>query len=118
MEILLMILRKEYIHDERFTNTMNKLFREQIIQLLEDYIVVISASFEELTPSDLSPHKFRMKPNTKLIKRKYFGFSKFKSDVLKEKLLNFPILKFPLFKKDFIIRTYNSYDGVEGVLIL
>lgn len=37
--------------------------------------------------------------------------------LLKEKLMNAPILKFPSFKKEFIIRTDASYDGVDGVLL-
>jgi len=36
---------------------------------------------------------------------------------LKEKLINAPILKFPCFEKEFIIRTDASYDGIEGVLL-
>ena len=36
---------------------------------------------------------------------------------LKEKLLNYPILRFPDFKRNFIIRTDASYEGFGGVLI-
>lgn len=36
---------------------------------------------------------------------------------LKEKLINAPILKYPEFDKEFIIRTDASYDGVGGVLL-
>jgi len=37
--------------------------------------------------------------------------------LLKEKLINAPILKFPRFDKEFIIRTDASYDGIGGVLL-
>ena len=77
---------KEYIHNQTFANTLNELFRKQIIELLEDYIVVIATSSEELTPSDLSPHKIRLKPGVTPIKQKYYRLSKFKSDILKEEL--------------------------------
>ena len=38
-------------------------------------------------------------------------------ELLKEKLINAPILKFPLFDKPFIIRTDASYNGIGGVLL-
>jgi len=38
-------------------------------------------------------------------------------EVLKEKLINAPILSFPQFDKEFIIRTDASYDGIGGVLL-
>ena len=38
-------------------------------------------------------------------------------NILKEKLMNALILKFPCFEKDFIIRTDASYDGIGGVLL-
>ena len=31
--------------------------------------------------------------------------------------MNAPILKFPCFEKEFIIRTDASYDGIGGVLL-
>jgi len=37
--------------------------------------------------------------------------------ILKERLINAPILKFPNFEKEFIIRTDASYEGVGGVLL-
>ena len=38
-------------------------------------------------------------------------------ELLKKKLINSPILKFPLFDKPFIIRTNASYNGIGGVLL-
>ena len=38
-------------------------------------------------------------------------------ELLKEKLINAPILKFPSFDKPFIIRTDASYNGIGGVLL-
>eukprot|EP00833_Pecoramyces_ruminatium_P006316 jgi/Orpsp1_1/1180348/evm.model.c7180000073047.1 len=38
-------------------------------------------------------------------------------NTLKERLINAPILKFPNFEKEFIIRTDASYDGFGGVLL-
>ena len=37
--------------------------------------------------------------------------------ILKRKLINSPILKFPCFEKEFIIRTDASYEGLGGVLL-
>ena len=39
---------KEYIHDKKFRDTLNRKFREQIIQLLEEYIVVISYFYRRI----------------------------------------------------------------------
>jgi len=36
--------------------------------------------------------------------------------ILKERLINAPILRFPRFDREFIIRTDASYDGIGGVL--
>jgi len=36
------------------------MFREQIIQQLYDYFVIIATSSEELTPSDFSVHKIKI----------------------------------------------------------
>ena len=38
-------------------------------------------------------------------------------ELLREKLINAPILKFPLFDKPFIIRTDASYNGIGRVLL-
>ena len=38
-------------------------------------------------------------------------------DLLKEKLINAPILKYPSFNQRFIIRTDASYEGIGGVLL-
>ena len=53
---------REYIHNEKFINTLNKKYRDQLIKLLEDNIVIVTTSSEELTPSNLSPHKIHLKP--------------------------------------------------------
>ena len=95
---------KEYIHDKKFRDTLNRKFREQIIQLLEEYIVVIATSTEELTPSDLSPHKIRLKPGVKPIKQKYYRISKFKSDILKGELTK-------LINKRLIVPSYSEWSS-------
>jgi len=77
---------REYIHNEKFTNTLNKKYRDQIIKLLEDNIVIIAASSEELAPSNLSPHKIHLKPGARPIKQKFYRISKLKTDIHKEEL--------------------------------
>ena len=77
---------REYIHNEKFINTLNKKYRDQIIKLLEDNIVIIATSSEELTPSNLSPHKIHLKPGARPIKQKFYRISKLKTDILKEEL--------------------------------
>ena len=95
---------KEYIHNKKFTDTLNKMFREQIIQLLEDYLVIIATSSEELTPSDLSPHKIRLKTGVKPIKQKYYRVTKYKSDILKEELTK-------LINKKLIEPSYSEWSS-------
>ena len=77
---------REYIHNEKYTNTFNKKYRDQIIKLLEDNIVMIATSSQELTPSNLSPHKIHLKPGARPIKQKFYRISKLKRDIFKEEL--------------------------------
>jgi len=77
---------REYIHDERFQSTLDKNYKNNIIKLLENYIEIVATSTEELTPSDLAPHKIRLKPDAKPIKQRYYRLTKLKSDILKEEI--------------------------------
>jgi len=77
---------KEYIHHPNFKATLNVKYCDTIIALLENFIVVIATSTEELTPSKLQPHRIKLKPNVKPFKQRYYRLSKFKSDILKQEL--------------------------------
>ena len=76
----------KYIYDTVFQSTINSNYREAITKLLEEYIDIIATSSEELTPSDLSPHKIILKEGVKPIKQKFYRLSKLKTDILKEEL--------------------------------
>jgi len=71
-----------------FTQKLNKRYKSQITKLLEECIKITATSSEELTLSDLSPHKIRLKPGVKPIKQKFYRLSRLKSDILKEELTN------------------------------
>jgi len=77
---------QEYINIENFINTLNKKYRDQIIKFLEDNIVIIATFSEELTSSNLSPHKIHLKPGARPIKQTFYRISKLKTDILKEEL--------------------------------
>ena len=78
----------DYIHNDIFKNTLNKDFQDKILKLLEDNIEIVATSSEELTPSDLTPHKIELKEGTKPVKQKSYKLTKFKSDILKELLID------------------------------
>ena len=44
---------REYVHNEKFTNILNKKYRDQIIKFLEDNIVIIATSSEGINTFDL-----------------------------------------------------------------
>eukprot|EP00833_Pecoramyces_ruminatium_P004031 jgi/Orpsp1_1/1178063/evm.model.c7180000063880.1 len=76
----------EYIHNDHFLKTLSKEFRDDVVRILEEYLSIVATSTEELTPSDLSPHKIRLKPGTRPIKQKFYRLSKLKTDILKGEL--------------------------------
>jgi len=76
----------DYIHNDHFLKTLNKEFRDEIVKILEKYLDIVATSTEEQTPSDLSPHKIRLKPGTRPIKQKFYRLTKLKTDILKGEL--------------------------------
>ena len=76
----------EYIQNEKFHQTLNPDSKDKIVNLLRNYIDIIATSSEELTPSDLSPHKIVLKERTKPINQRFYRLTKLKSDILKEEL--------------------------------
>jgi len=58
----------KYIYDSVFQSTINSNCREAITKLFEEHIDIIATSSEELTSSDLSPHKIFLKEGVKPIK--------------------------------------------------
>ena len=78
---------KEYIHHPNFKAYLNEKYRDTIIALLENFIVVVATSTEELTPSKLKPYKIKLKANAKPFKQRYYRLSKFKSDILKNEII-------------------------------
>jgi len=77
---------REYIHNKIFQNTLNPIYVNPVVQMLEDHLGIVATSSEELTPSDLSPHRIILRENVKPIKQKFYRLSKLKSDILKEEL--------------------------------
>ncbi|ORX75336.1 hypothetical protein BCR32DRAFT_249635 [Anaeromyces robustus] len=75
---------KKYIQNKQFYETLNPLFGDKIVNLLQEYFDIIATSIEELTPSDLSPHKIILKEGAKPIKQKFYRLTKLKSDILQE----------------------------------
>ncbi|OUM61335.1 hypothetical protein PIROE2DRAFT_12673 [Piromyces sp. E2] len=67
---------KEYINNKVFVNSIEPQYRNIIKNLVERNIDIIATSSEELTPSKLSPHKIRMKPNARPIKQKFYRLTK------------------------------------------
>ena len=94
----------EYIHDEKFRSTLDKSYANEIIQLLEDHIDIVATSTEELTPSDLAPHKIKLKPGAKPIKQRFYRLTKLKSDILKEELTK-------LINKKLIEPSYSEWSS-------
>ena len=95
---------RKYIHGRRFTKRLNKNYKSQITKLLEEYIDIIATSSEELTPSNLAPHKIRLKPGVKPIKQKFYRLSRLKSDILKEEITN-------LINKKLIEPSYSEWSS-------
>ena len=62
----------KYIYDAVFQSTINSNYREAITNLLEEHIDIIATSSEELTPSDLLPHKIIIKEEVKHIKKNFY----------------------------------------------
>ena len=79
---------KQYIHNEIFLNTLNEKYKNEIIKILEENLEIVATSSEELIPSDLPPNKINLIPGAKPVKQRCYGLVKFKSDILKEKLIN------------------------------
>jgi len=77
---------QEYIHDSHFLETVPEEFRNETLKVLENNIDIIATSSEELTPSDLPPHRINLKPGVNPIKQRAYRLSKLKSDILKEEL--------------------------------
>ena len=78
---------KQYIHHEIFLNTLNEKYKDEIIKILEENLEIVATSSEELTPSDLPPHKINLIPGAKPVKQRCYRLVKFKSDILKEELI-------------------------------
>jgi len=93
----------EYIHNDHFLKTLSQ-FRDDLIKILEKYIKIVATSSEQLTPSDLPPHKIRLKPGTKPIKQKYYRLSKLKTDILKGELAK-------LIEKELIEPSYSEWSS-------
>ena len=94
----------EYIHHEKFKNTLNKNYVDEIILLLEDNIEIIATSTEELTPSKLSPHKIKLKARVRPTKQRFYRLTKLKSDILKEELTK-------LIEKKLIEPSYSEWSS-------
>jgi len=94
----------EYIHNDHFLKTLSQEFRDDLIKILEEYIKIVATSSEQLTPSDLPPHKIRLKPGTKPIKQKYYRLSKLKTDILKGELAK-------LIEKELIEPSYSEWSS-------
>ena len=58
----------EFIESNKFLNTLNEDYEEQIVQILKEMIDLVATSKEELSPSELSPYKIHLKVNAKPIK--------------------------------------------------
>jgi len=84
----------KYIHHEKFKNTLNKNYVDEIILLLEDNIEINATSTDELTPSKLSLHKIKLKARERPIKQRFYHLTKLKSDILKEELTKLIVKKF------------------------
>jgi len=98
------LLPIEYIHDEKFRSTIDEKYENEIVKLLEDNIEIVATSTEELTPSNLSPHKIRLKANVRPIKQRFYRLTKFKSDILKEELTK-------LIEKKLIEPSYSEWSS-------
>lgn len=77
---------KEYIHSTNFINSLDESLQEIIVKLLEDNLDVLATSTEELTLSNLLPHKITLIPGQQPIKQKAYRLSKIQSDILKGEL--------------------------------
>ena len=62
----------KYIYEAVFQSSINSNYREAITKLLEEHIDIIATTSEELTLSDLSPHKIILKEGIKPIKQKFY----------------------------------------------
>jgi len=98
------MLPRNYIHNEKFKETLDEKYRDIVINLLEEHIDIVATSAEELTPSDLPPHKIRLKANSKPIKQRFYRLSKLKSDILKEELTK-------LINKKLIEPSYSEWSS-------
>jgi len=65
---------------------------------------IIATSSEELTPSDLAPHKINLKANAKPVKQRCYRVTKFKSDIIKEELIK-------LINKKLIVPSYSEWSS-------
>ena len=65
---------------------------------------IIATSSEELTPSDLAPHKINLKANAKPVKQRCYRVTKFKSDIIKEELIK-------LIKKKLVVPSYSEWSS-------
>ncbi len=77
---------KQYIHNKHFLNTLNEKYKDDIVKILEENLEIVATSSEELTPSDLPPHKINLIPGANPVKQRSYRLAKFKSDILKEEL--------------------------------
>jgi len=66
----------EFIESDKFLNTLNEDYKEQIIKILKEMIEIVATSIEKLTPSKLSPHKIRLNDNAKPVKLSNNRFNK------------------------------------------
>ncbi|OUM58369.1 hypothetical protein PIROE2DRAFT_64456 [Piromyces sp. E2] len=57
---------KEYLHLPEFIASLD---RDDVVNTLDSYIDVVATSSEELTPSDLGPHKINLVPDAKSVKK-------------------------------------------------
>jgi len=95
---------KECIHDEKFLASLCKDYRDVIVKLLEENLDIIATSSEELTPSDLAPHKINFKAKAKPVKQRCYRVTKFKSDIIKEELII-------LIKKKLVVPSYSEWSS-------
>ena len=95
---------QEYIHDEKFLASLCKDYKDVIVKLLEENLDIIATSSEELTPSDLAPHKINLKANAKPVKQRCYRVTKFKSDIIKEELIK-------LIKKKLVVPSYSEWSS-------
>ena len=71
---------------------------------MEDNIEIVATTSEELTPSDLTPHKIELKEGTKPVKQKSYKLTKFKYDILKELLIS-------LIERKLIEPSYSTWSS-------